>query len=250
MSACKVYRNRIMFKTEEEVIPGRLALAVQEAEGNYLIRENDYLEINIYTNKGEVIIDPNNRLLRELGGSGGQGGQGGQGSRKLNPDFLVRNDGYVKLPVIGDIQMAGLTLNQADSLLEREYSPYYEGVFVITQYINKRVIVLGSTGGQVIPLLNENITLVEILALAGGVGTQSKVNKIRLIRGDLDDPEVRIIDLSTIEGMKNASLKIQPNDIIYVEPVQRITTEALRDITPIFSLITSLLTLFVLIDNL
>lgn len=247
LSACKSYRNRILFKTDVEVVPGRLALAVQDAEGNYTIQENDFLELNVYTNEGEVIIDPNNEILREFGGGGGQNTQN---QEKLNPNFLVRADGYAKLPVIGDIGLAGFTLKQADSLLEREYSAYYEGVFVITRYVNKRVIVLGSTGGQVIPLQNENTNLIEILGLAGGVGLMSKVNKIRLIRGDLNDPEVRIIDLSTIDGMKSASLKIQPNDIIYVEPVQRITNEAIRDITPILSLITSMITLIVLIRNL
>lgn len=248
LSSCKVYRTRIMFKTDVEVVPESLALAVEEAEKNYTIQKNDFLELNVYTNEGEVIIDPNNEIIREFGGSGG--GQNTQNRERLNPQFLVRSDGFAKLPVIGDIALAGLTLKQADSLLETEYSTYYEGVFVLTRYVNKRVIVLGSTGGQVIPLQNENINLIEVLALAGGVGAQSKVNKIRLIRGDLNDPEVRIIDLSTIDGMKNASLKIQPNDIIYVEPVQRITSEAIRDISPIFSLITSVITLVVLINNL
>lgn len=249
LSSCNVYRNRIMFKTDVEVVPERLALAVQEAEENYTIQKNDFIELNVYTNEGEVIIDPNNEILREFGGGGG-GGQNTQNREKLNPNFLVRIDGYVKLPVIGDIEIAGLTLQQADSLLEKEYSAYYEGVFVITRYTNKRVIVLGSTGGQVIPLQNENLSLIEVLALAGGVGNQSKVDRIRLIRGDLNDPEVRIINISTIDGMKSASLKIQPNDIIYVEPVQRITSEAIRDISPIFSLITSVITLIVLLRNL
>ena len=247
LSSCNVYRNRIMFKTDVEVVPERLALAVQEAEENYTIQKNDFIELNVYTNEGEVIIDPNNEILREFGGGGGQNIQNRE---RLNPRFLVRSDGFTKLPVIGDIEVAGLTLKQADSLLETEYSAYYEGVFVITRYINKRVIVLGSTGGQVIPLQNENLSLIEVLALAGGVGSQSKVDKIRLIRGDLNDPEVRIINLSTVDGMKSASLNIQPNDIIYVEPVQRITSEAIRDISPIFSLITSVITLVVLLRNL
>jgi len=235
-----------MFRTDTDVVPEALAMAVEDAKRNYTIQEDDYLELNVYTNGGEVIIDPNREILSEFGG---RGGQNSQNQQELNPQFLVRADGMVKLPVIGDIELAGLTLNQADSLLAIEYSAYYEGVFVLTRYVNKRVIVLGSTGGKVIPLENENISLIEVLALAG-LGNQSRADKIRLIRGDLDDPLVRIIDLSTIDGMKNASLNIQPNDIIYVEPVQRVTNDAIRDITPVLSLITSVLTLFVLVNNL
>jgi polysaccharide export outer membrane protein len=146
--------------------------------------------------------------------------------------------------------LEGLTVNEAEALLQREYSAFYEDAFVIIRYTNKRVILLGYTGGQVVPLTNENMTLIEVLALAGGVGTQSRVDQIRLIRGDLDDPEVRLINLSTIEGMRDAELRVVSGDIIYVQPVQRIAGEALRDVSPIIGLITSTLSLVLLINNL
>lgn len=245
LSGCGIYKNRILFQTEKELTPEGMLLALEDAKSNYTLQENDYIEVEVYTNEGELIIDPNNEIRREL--NSGMNNQ--QLRQQEKPRFLVREGGFVKLPLIGDIAVAGLTLNETDSLLEREYSAYYEDAFVITRYVNKRVIVLGSMGGQVIPLQNENTHLIEVLALAGGVGTQSRVNKIRLIRGELDDPEVRIINLSTIEGMKNASLKVLPDDIIYVEPVQRITSEAVRDISPILSLITSTLTLILLVNR-
>lgn len=244
-SSCGIYRNRILFQTDTELIPANVQLAAAEADDNYTLQENDFIEVEVYTNEGELIIDPNNEIMREI--SAGMNMQ--QMNMRRNPQFLVREGGAVKLPLIGDIPLEGLTVNEAENLLQQEYSAFYEDAFVILRYTNKRVIVLGSTGGQVIPLVNENINLIEVLALAGGVGTQSKVDKIRLIRGDLDDPEVRIINLATIEGMKDASLKVVSGDIIYVEPVQRIANEALRDISPIFSLITSTLTLILLINN-
>lgn len=223
-----------------------MLFALEDAKNNYRLQENDYIEVEVYTNEGELIIDPNNEIRRELN-SGNNSNQ--QFREQEKPRFLVRKGGVVKLPLVGDIELGGLTLNEADSLLEREYSSYYEDAFVITRYTNKRVIVLGTMGGQVIPLQNENTHLIEVLALAGGVGTQSRVDKIRLIRGDLNDPEVRIINLATIEGMKDASLKVFPNDIIYVEPVQRLTSEAVRDISPILGLITSTLTLILLVNR-
>ncbi|MEK6477375.1 polysaccharide biosynthesis/export family protein [Catalinimonas sp. 4WD22] len=246
LSGCGIYKNRILFRTETELIPENVLLAVEDAKSNYTLQENDYIEVEVYTNEGELIIDPNNEIRREL--NSGAGNQQFR-TQQQQPQFLIREGGMVKLPLIGDIELEGLTLYEADSLLETEYSAYYEDAFVITRYVNKRVVILGSTGGQVIPLQNENTNLIEILARAGGVGTQSRVDKIRLIRGDLNDPEVRIINLSTVEGMKEASLKVLPNDIIYVQPVQRVTSEAVRDISPILSLITSTLTLIVLINN-
>ncbi|WKN29655.1 polysaccharide biosynthesis/export family protein [Porifericola rhodea] len=245
MSACGAYKNRILFQTETEVVPENVALALEDANSNYVLQPNDYIEVKVYTNDGELIIDPNNEIMRELN----SGNNNQQFRQQEKPKFLIRGNGMAKLPMIGDIKLEGLTLYQADNLLAKEYSQYYEGAFVVTRYLNKRVIVLGATGGLVVPLENENTNLIEVLALAGGVNTQSRVDKIRLIRGDLNDPEVRLINLSTIDGMKDASLKVLPNDIIYVQPVQRIANEAVRDISPILSLVTSTLTLILLINN-
>lgn len=244
LSSCGIYRNQILFRTETSIVPENVASALAEANDNYTIQENDYIELEVYTNGGELIIDPNQEILKEINAGGSI-----QQARE-DPQFLVRKGGYVKLPLIGDTKVSGLTLHQVDSLLARDYSAYYEDAFVITRYVNKRVIVLGATGGQVLPLQNEDTNLLEVLAMAGGMDMQARVDNIRLIRGDLNNPQVHIINLSTIEGMKQSSLKVLPNDIIYVEPVQRITAEAIREITPVLGLVTSLLTLALLISRL
>ena len=244
MAGCGAYRNRILFSADPADLAAPLAAAVAEADRNYTIRTDDYLEVEVYTNRGEILIDPNFEIMKEIGVNG----QNNQ--LREAPRYLVRQGGLVALPVVGDVALAGLTLSQADSLLARRYATIYEAPFVITRYTNKRVFVLGTTVGQVIPLLNENMNLIEVLALAGGIGTQSRTDNIRLIRGDLANPQVQMIDLSTIEGMRSASLQVQSGDIIYVQPVQRVVAEAVRDISPILSVITSVFALIVLVGRL
>jgi polysaccharide export outer membrane protein len=112
------------------------------------------------------------------------------------------------------------------------------------------VIVFSSNQGQVIPLTNENMNLIEVIALSGGVQNNERASNIRLIRGDLKNPEVYIINLSTIDGMTKANLQVQPNDIIYIEPVRRVLTESLQEINPFLGLVSTLITLFVLITSL
>jgi len=245
LSSCGIYRKRILFQTDDEIVPTNVQLAAVEANENYTLQENDFVEVEVYTNEGELIIDPNNEIMREIGA--GMNMQ--QMNMRRNPQFLVREGGLVKLPLVGDVRLEGLTVYEAEALLQQEYSAFYEDAFVVLRYTNKRVIVLGSTGGQVIPLTNENMNLIEVLALAGGVNTRSRMDQVRLIRGDLNDPEVRIIDLSTIEGMKSANLKVVSGDIIYVQPVQVIVGEAVRDLSPIFGVVSTALGLILLINN-
>ncbi|TGE09920.1 polysaccharide biosynthesis/export family protein [Hymenobacter fodinae] len=248
----------------------RLRDVVNRAERNYIIQPNDYLYVQVATNKGERIIDPNgelgfgspgginggNRQQFNRGGAGGRNTQQQQGYGQS--EFLVQHDGIIKLPMIDPLRLAGYTLLEADSVLQQRYSVYYKDVFVQTRITNNRVVVMGAVAGgpgQVIPLYNDNVNLLEVLASAGGitggyVGTNSqsgqagRADNIRLIRGDLKNPQVQIINLTTIDGMRRASLQVEPNDIIYVEPIRRPVYETLSDAQPYFGLIGSVVGIF------
>lgn len=240
---CKTYKQDIMFRTGEGYESSDLRSAIDKAEKNYLIQVNDRVTLDVFTNKGERIIDPNFEL--------GIGAGANQNLRNQQDfDYLIQVDGQVKLPILGLVELEGLTIQQAEEKLEKLYDQFYKDSYVKLTYSNKRVVVLGATGGQVVLLPNENMSLVEVVALAGGVSQDAKVDDIRLIRGELENPEVYVIDLSTIGGMQASILNVEPGDVIYIEPRRRVFFEALRDVTPILSLIASLLTLALVIENL
>ncbi|HXA00887.1 MAG TPA: polysaccharide biosynthesis/export family protein [Cytophagaceae bacterium] len=232
-----------MFSTEKSMMVDSIQKQIIHAEKNYVIRKNDYLNVKIYTNQGERLIDPNSELAK--------GASSGGLVKEENIKYLVRTDGNANLPMLGDVHLEGFTLIQADSLLAIKYGKFYEGAFVITTMLNKRVFVLGPfpLGAKVIPLQNENINLIEVITLYGGIPDNGKAYNIRVIRGDLKNPNVNIIDLSTIDGMKKANLDVQPNDIIYIEPVRKLFLESFRDISPIISLLLSSISILILITR-
>ncbi|AHM60935.1 polysaccharide export protein [Flammeovirgaceae bacterium 311] len=223
----------------------RLKGEMIEAERTYTIQPNDLLEIDVYTNKGERIIDPDFELARELGGGNMQ-----QQRMRQQPQYLVQPNGEVVLPMVGNTALAGYSLRQADSVLALAFSSFYKSPFVFTRYVNKRIVVLGSTGGQVIPLTNQNMNLLEVIALAGGISRDGKAHNIRLIRGDLNNPHVQLIDLTTIEGMRQASLQVQSGDIVYIEPIRRLLPETIRDVAPVLGLISNVIGLTLVIISL
>ena len=237
--SCKSYKKHLMFQLETEEDLSFLSSDVSVAEKNYIIQPNDLLELRVYTNKGERIIDPNNELQIQQGQNRQQGQQ--------NPEFLVLDDGTVKFPMVGSVKIEGMRINEAEEYLEKKYENFYVKPFVRLKYLNKRVIVLGAPGGQVIPLESENMSVVEIVALAGGIDQTGKAANLRLIRGDLHNPEVYLIDLSTITGMKSSMMDALPGDIIYIEPHRKIATEATKDFMTYFSIIVNAITLVTLV---
>ncbi len=230
-----------MFKIDEEHDLSYLSSDITVIEKNYIIQPNDLLELDVYTNKGERIIDPNYELQLQ---------QNQNRSNEKRQEFLVLDDGTVKFPMIGVVKIKGMRINEAEDYLEKKYDEYYIDSYVRLNYLNKRVIVLGAPGGMVIPLVDENTSVVEVLALAGGIDYGGKAHNLRLIRGDLHKPEVFVIDLSTIKGMRTSMMDAMPGDIIYIEPKVKVFSEGVRDFTTLFSIITSVITLYVLIETL
>jgi polysaccharide biosynthesis/export protein len=274
IQGCVGYKQNILFKTKETIIANkeRIELEMNRVEKNYIIQKGDYLEIALFSQKGEYLVEPlaptdptqprpinpDNRAVQFNSGNQqnqnqSQNPQGvnsniGNTSFALSsPVFLVEQTGNVNLPMIGSTKLDNLTLSQADSVLSARYETYYKGCYARTRYINKRVVVFKGNFGTIFPLRNEKINLIEVLAQTGGFPDNLKGANIRLIRGNLRNPDVYVINLQTIEGLRQYDLTVEPNDIIYVEPIRRSFLEALRDLTPVFSLITSVLTLGVLI---
>ncbi len=237
-SSCASYRYNIMFKSTDSVQPELVSKEVLSVEKNYVIQKNDLLALEVYSNKGERLIDPVPELSRTTTNI--------QDDKENDPSYLVDLKGIVRFPMVGAVQLDGLTLRQAEEILQKEYTQFFKEPYVLLRYLNKRVVMLGATGGQVIPLTNENTKLVEVLALAKGLPNDSKAHTIRLIRGE----RVFQIDLSTIEGFRQGNIIVEPNDVVYVEPIRRPYSEALRDYAGAVSILVSLATLLAVINTL
>jgi polysaccharide export outer membrane protein len=231
--SCASYKQNIMFQVSDNT---KVSEYVKEAEKNYTIQKNDFLKLEVYTQGGERIIDPELKLMKDMPVQ--------NNNLQPDPSYLVNVQGIVKLPMIGEIKLEGLTIRKAEQLLQEEYKKFYKEPYVILEFTNKRVIVLGGQKiGAVVPLSNENMSLVEVIALAEGVDNFSMAHNIRIMRGD----DVFVTDLSTIEGYQKGNMTMENGDVVYIEPVRRPVSEAARDYAPLFSLAISITTLIVVL---
>lgn len=212
----------------------------REREEDYRMAVDDRITITVSPNDGKQIIESVTGT-----NSTGQGNQTGSTIFR-NMEYVIRTDGFVNLPIIGDIKLSGLTLKQAEDTLKKAYSNYYIDPFVIVRVTNKRVIVFPGEGGdaKVIYLQNNNTRLMEVLAEAGGLSTRGKSKSIKLMRFVGSKRVIVPIDLSTLDGLAYADIIVQGNDYIYVEPHPRVVRQALQQATPFLSFVTTILLLF------
>lgn len=240
LSSCQINPS-IMFK-----VPKDFEYANDQTIGNveYRIAANDIIGFNVYTNDGFKLVDLTTSASSVTSPMSNN-------PNNSQTQFLVEPDGQVKLPIIGKVKIAGLTVREAEKNLEDQYATFYNKPFVMIRVLNRRVLVFPGTGGsgRTVQLTNENMNLIEALALAGGLTQTGKAYKIKLIRGDLRNPKVMLIDLSTVEGMRQSNLLLQANDIIYVEPVPRYSQEILSQLAPIIGIITSIALVYQIVDG-
>ena len=229
MASCNVNRD-LMFKTPRNYEFDDISL---EKQVEYKISPNDRLNFRLFTNDGFRLIDLS---------SGDVTAGGGMALANANLiSYLVELDGTIELPTIGQVKIDGLTLYEAQSMLEEQYAQYYKKPFVMLNVINRRVTVSTGAGGtaKVINLQNNNVTLIEALAQAGGIADRGNASRVKLIRREGDKVKVFKLDLSKIEGAEYTNLFVQANDIIYVQPTPQIASELLRDVAPVVSLFAS-----------
>ncbi len=231
-SSCKIFRSNIMLRAPKDFSYDKLVDSLSRQD--YKIAVNDVIVYRLFTNNGFKLIN----LATET-----------VGSFRTDIDVIVETDGFIKMPLLGRVHVAGLTIKEAEKALEEKYANLYVDPFITLRISNKRIIVFPGNGGvaRVMPLANNNTNVLEAIANAGGILEDGKAYKVKLIRNNPDSaqkPLVYLMDLSTIDGIRDGRSIVQAGDIIYVEPRYRPLATFNRELTPIITLITSALILY------
>jgi len=236
LSSCKYFFPNYLFRETKDFYYYEMTDLRQQ---EHVVMHGDFITFNVTPQKGLMLIDM----------ASGEGGmqmqmmqQGGMAQ------YFVRDDGTVDLPVLGDVAVTGMKRLEVEKMLKEKYASVFVDPFLIVTVSNRRAFVFAGLGrAQVVPLPRENTSLAELLALSGGIAENAKSNKIRVIRGDYENPTIKKIDLSTISGLKDAGMIIQANDLVVIEPLTRAVPALLRELAPYLGLITTALTLVLLI---
>ena len=207
---------------------------------DFIIKQGDILNVLVYPKKGYTLIEP----------------QITTGERNIaietntnSLNYGVDINGEVNLPIIGKIMLEGLTTRQAEEKLATVYAANYIDPYVNVQVVNKYVTVYrGSAEARKVILDRPDITVIEAIGVAGGIPENGNASKITIIRNVGGTAQTEIIDLSDISGIQKASTYVQPNDIIYVEPV--LNTTVIKEISPIITTISSIVVIYAFIVNL
>ncbi len=167
-TSCKVFKSNLMLKTPKDYNYDTLVDSLSRR--SYVIAPNDAISYRVLTNEGFKLVNVTTEATNLF--------------NFPTIDTRVETDGTAKLPLIGSVELSGLTIIEAEKLLEEKYAKYYVKPFINMRITNKRIIVFPGDAGdaKVLPMTNNNTTVMEALAMAGGISNDGKAYKIKLIR--------------------------------------------------------------------
>lgn len=214
------------------------------------VSDNEYKEEMVFEN----IIAPNDRVDITIYIQAGQGSQQMTSiltSRETNTSatiqenigLLVTQRGTVRLPLLGSVTVSGLTQDKASEMLIKEYKKYIRNPYVLVEIKNQRIIVMGEVKNPgIVPVTNGTMNVIEAIARSGDLTDMASRVNIKVVRGNLRNPEVRNIDLTKMDSLALSSLYLKPNDILYIQPRKlKGINKAFNEISPFFNMVSSIL---------
>lgn len=137
----------------------------------------------------------------------------------VTKEYFVNNNGEILLPLLGKIKVVGYTIYELIDTLEKKYANFYVDPKINVVNKSMKVYLFGDfnkTGAISLP--HERMHLVEVIGLAGGVNNFAKIDRLKIIRGDLKKPKIIWVDLTKQNILKSEELIVQNGDIIYLRP--------------------------------
>lgn len=135
--------------------------------------------------------------------------------------YLVSNDGTIDFPVLGRLQVGGLTKSQTEDLIREKLGAYLKETPIVTvRMTNYKISVLGEVAHPgMFTISNEKVNIFEALALAGDLTIWGQRNNVKLIREDaMGQREIINLNLNKADIVISPYYYLQQNDILYVTP--------------------------------
>lgn len=182
------------------------------------IQKGDILSITVSS------LDPNSNAMFNTGaivqGSNSQISSISGSSTNLGKEgYLVGNDGMINFPVIGKINLTGLTLTEAHTRMREELVKYIKDPIVNLRYLNFKVTVIGEVKlPSSFTVENDRINVLEALGKAGDMTEFGRRENVLVIRETDGVRYMERLDLSKSSTFSSPYFYLQQNDIVYVEP--------------------------------
>ncbi|MCZ4696385.1 sugar transporter [Ancylomarina euxinus] len=240
--SCKTSKNLVYLNNtvDQEVLPD-----LTKHESIYKIKINDNLFVDIQSLSPEI-----NAVFNPSQGSGPQSGTQqnyGQLSGQYLNGFLVDQRGNINLPIIGQVNLVGKSLDEARQFIQTKSDEYIKDATVKVKLLSFKITVMGEVKNPgVYYNYNSHLTVLEGISMASGITDYGRIKKILVLRPLEKGNKTYRLDLTNKNFLNSDAFFLQPNDVVYVEPDKY---KNVKLNSPMYSLLLSTISTLILIFN-
>ena len=189
----------------------------QEASKPYRIQTNDIISISIKSLDQKLVemFNPSQNGIQQTTQEG-----------LYFTGFTVNDHGNIRVPVLGEMNVLGYTLDEIRLKVEKQLLDDYfkaeANIFVTVKLAGLRYTIngeIGSPGTNV--LFQDKVTIMEAIANSGDITITGNRKDVQIIRKFPHGFETYSLDLTDARAMNSPYFYIQPNDYIVVKPLKQ-----------------------------
>lgn len=191
---------------------------------DYRVRTGDRLYVYVYS------IDERVSNMFNASGNGVNSSQIRQGNNVGGSydlyTYLVYDDGTIDYPMVGRMEVRGMTTREIKNELEHRLMEYvqeqtdYKLLSVEVNIVRRSFSVISDHGSGTFNLTKEKVTIFEALAMAGDIGDFGDRSKVRIVREIEGQTQVKVFDVRSEDIVNSEFYYIEPNDVIYIQRIK------------------------------
>ena len=159
--------------------------------------------------------------------------QSSGGFQPINPAGLYINGysidsrGMISLPEVGDVEVGGRTVEEAATKIKDAVGAFINNTTILVKLVSFKITILGEVRSPgYYYVFNEQANILEALGLAGDLTDFGNRENITLIRQTEKGNKAVLIDLKSPDLLASSYYYLQPNDVLYVQPMQAKSTRS------------------------
>ena len=222
-------------------------VTIRKKQEPYRLQINDLLSIRVKA------LDPQ---FVDIFNPVGDANPNATGEQRLYYDgFVVDPHGNIRVPVLGEINVLGYTVEEVREEIEKrllkDYFKEEANLFVTVKIAGIRYVINGEINGPGSRIIyRDQVSIMEAIANSGDIPVTGDKSDVIIIRQYPLGQKVHHIDLTSIDAMNSPYYYIQPNDLILIKPLPQKSigtgTTGIQSLTTILTIVTALTTAILL----
>jgi polysaccharide export outer membrane protein len=239
LGSCTSHRQLVYLKDVDSSSGGGSFYPKSRPE--YLIQSRDVLYVKIYSLNEEM-----SNIINQTMGNSQQNLYQNETSLFIN-GYVVSDSGNIELPILGKMNVAGKTLDEALAGIQQRTAQYLKDATVTVKLISFKISVIGEVNRPgTYYNYNSQLTVLEAISLAGDITDYGNRHMVHVLRSGSKGTTSFQLDLTNKKILTTDGFFLLPNDVIYVEPIK---SKTFRINIPTISLFLTSVSTLILVLN-